>query len=606
MRALSLAATLVQFLTPLALFATGTELGEVARENQEPHKVAITSEPGGPEDPLRAAPTPTADPRAAEEAEREVGLAINDERLLWQLPDPDQALELHAGKEAEARAGDKRSEAAVHRRVQEWVSPVKRSRRLRLTLSDALHRALGTSFNIRVESYNPAIETTRVVEAEAAFDATFFYNMNNNKQDRPSGSAIAGTQIQTFVAEGGIRQLLPTGMQVSTSLSNQRYSNNFQFQTLNPQYFSQFVVEFRQPLLRGFGLDYNRAQINVAKNNRRISDLAFRRQVRDTLLSTEDAYWRLAQTRRLVPISARLIAALQQIDQELYERRHFDVLQIQISETKARLEAAKSDHVRILNEVRNAEDRLIALMNDPTVDLAGEVEIIPVDPSDGRTPVIWPRERLVVDRVAEVQAALDHREELTEAKLQIDNAKVYVGVAKNDALPRFDLVFRYAVDGLGKSADSSFDEVTKNDFTEYYVGVELELPVGNRARRAAERRARLQHAQTIAGLERLFEQVILDINVAVRRLNTAFDVIQPNFASMEATEDRLVSIVVRAERKDWLQLNQELNSHQALATTRQTMLDSLASYNIAIVELEKSKGTLLEYDGVSITAEVDH
>ncbi len=540
-------------------------------------------------------------PEPVEEADER----IKGARLLRHLPDPEEAEVQHRRLQTEAEAKEKQAEAISHRHVLEWVAPVKRSEQLWLTLPDTLHRALANNFAIRVESYNPAVETTRLVEAEAMFDATFFLNISNNKQDRPSGSVLAGTQIQTFNIEGGIRQLLPTGMQVSTSLSTQRSWNNFQFQTIKPEYFSQFVVQFQQPLLRGFGLDFNRSQIKIARNNRCIADLGFRQRVRDILLDTETAFWRLAQSRRLVPVSARLIAGYQRIYEELYQRRHFDVLLIQISETKARLEAAKSDHVRVLNEVRNAEDRLISLMNDPAVDLADDIEIIPVDVCDGRSPIRLPYEQVVIDRLAEVQAALDHREELKEAKLQIDNAKIYVGAAKNDALPRFDVLFRYAVDGLGKTADSSFDEVTKNDFHEYYVGLEFEVPIGNRQRRAAERRARLTHAQAIAALKQVFEQVILDVNVSARRLNTAYDVLQPNYASMQASEDRLESTVVRAERKDWLQLNQELNAHQALAHARQTMLDSLASYSIAIVELERSKGTLLEYDGVVITGQTE-
>jgi len=528
---------------------------------------------------------------------------IDDAKLLSHIPDPEQALTWHAHQEKEV--GTRKSEATFHRDIMDLISPVKRPERMWLTLPDALHRALANSFAIRIESYNPAIETTRVVEAEAVFDAVFFLNVTNNKQNVPTTTIMQGTQAQTFNMQGGIRQLLPTGMAMTTSLS---LSRNWQktdprFQTVNPAYFSAFVVDFRQPLLRGFGLDYNRSQIRVSKNNRRVADLAFRRRVRDTMLDTETAFWQLAQARRLVPISARLVAAYRQLYGELYERRDFDVLWVTIAETKARLEAARSDHVRVLNEVRNAEDRLIVMMNDAAVDLADVIEIIPADSSDVRSPVFIPCEELLVDRLAEVQAALDHREELGEAKLQIDNAKIYVGAAKNEALPSFDLLFRYTVDGLGKSADAAFDEVTKNDFHEYFVGVELELPVGNRSRRAALQRARLQYAQAIAGLEQTFEQVILDVNVSVRKLETSHDVIQPNYASMQASEERLNSIIARAERKDWFQLNQELTAHQALANSRRATLDSLANYNIAIVGLEKAKGTLLEYNGVSITAE---
>ncbi|MCP4591653.1 MAG: TolC family protein [bacterium] len=532
-------------------------------------------------------------------------VVLTDERLRWHLPDPDRALEVHAS--LKAAAGASGAESAFHSHVIELIDPVHREARMRLCLSETLHRALANNFAIRVESYNPAIDTTRVVEAEAAFDATFFLDISNAKQNVPTTSVLQGTNAQAFDIKGGIRQLLPTGMQMSTSFSTNRTWQQVdeRFQSINPAYFSQFVVEFRQPLLRGFGLGFNRSQINISKNNRRISDEAFRRKVRDTLLDVETAYWRLAQSRRLVPISARLIAGYQRIYEDLWQRREFDVLPIQINETKARLEAARSDHVRVLNEVRNAEDILIALMNDPLVDLADDMELIPTDVDDARNPLTLPREQVILDRVAEVQAALDHREEIREARWRIGNARLLVGVAKNDALPRFDLVFQYAVDGLGKSADRSFDEVTKNDFHEYFVGVELELPVGNRARRAAERRARLQHAQSIAALEQLFEQVILDVNMAVRQVNTLFDVIRPNLVSLEASEDRLESIIIRAERKDFTQLSMELDAHRGLAAARQALLESLASYNVAIIEVEKAKGTLLEYNSVSLAGQLE-
>ena len=77
------------------------------------------------------------------------------------------------------------------------------------------------------------------------------------------------------------------------------------FQQLNPEYFSNITLEMRQPLLRGFGIDYNQAFIVIAKNDRRISHLAFKRQIRDTLLQVEELYWRLVQARRDVVITAR-------------------------------------------------------------------------------------------------------------------------------------------------------------------------------------------------------------------------------------------------------------------------------------------------------------
>ncbi|MCP4591683.1 MAG: hypothetical protein GY842_13160, partial [bacterium] len=72
-----------------------------------------------------------------------------------------------------------------------------------------------------------------------------------------------------------------------------------------------------------------------------------------------------------------------------------------------------------------------------------------------------------------------------------------------------------------------------------------------------------------------------------------------------ASEDRLESIIIRAERKDFTQLSMELDAHRGLAAARQALLESLASYNVAIVEVEKAKGTLLEYNSVSLAGQLE-
>ena len=238
---------------------------------------------------------------------------------------------------------------------------------------------LRTTSLFGVSSYNPAIEATRVVEAEAAFDAAFFTTISNNKVDRPSGSPFVSTKTQAFNSRSGIRKLLATGMQVETAYSIQRSSTNFQYQTVNPEWFDQFVVSFRQPLLRGFGIDVNRSQVRLQKLSQRKATQTFRRDVRETLRSAEVAYWRLVQARRNLVISAKLLGSFEQIFTFLDERKDFDVYRIQLADVRARLEASKVDFVELVANVRIAEDQLIALMNDPEVDLADDIQIIPTD-----------------------------------------------------------------------------------------------------------------------------------------------------------------------------------------------------------------------------------
>jgi outer membrane protein TolC len=224
--------------------------------------------------------------------------------------------------------------------------------------------------------------------------------------------------------------------------------------------------------------------------------------------------------------------------------------------------------------------------------LADDIEIIPVDVPT-RMPVL-------LDPAGELQTALDNRSEIVEAKLGIDSARIQVGAAKNQSMPQLDVIFRYAVDGLGGSQHDAFDEVSKHDFTEYLFGLEFEIPIGNRRARAALKAAELTYSQAIAGLKQAYEQVMLDVNIAVREVQVTYDQIEPNFQSAEASADQVESIQLRAENQNFLTLNNELNARQALAQARADLLGSMIDYGIALIDLERAKGTLLRYNNINL------
>ncbi len=459
-------------------------------------------------------------------------------------------------------------------------------------MADCLQKALAHNFLIETQSYSPAVETTRTVEALAEFDAVFFATINNSKIDRPSGSQLASASIDQFSSTYGIRKRLASGMQVSGFYELNRQKIALSFQNINPAYSSTFNLEMRQPLLRGFGIDFNRARIRVAKNNREISDWTFKRQIRDTLRNVDELYWRLVQARRDIAITVRLLGQFEAIYDYLVARREFDVIPVQLAATKARLERSRADFIRKRATVFDTQQRLLAALNDPTLPIGGDAEIIPVD---------FPQlSELVVDPIAEAQTALDNRSELKEQELNIANARIAVGQAKNLELPQLDVTFRYSIDGLSNKADRSFDQMSGSNFQSYFITVQFELPLGNRAARAATTRARLQTAQAEALLRARFEEIILDVHVAARQMGTSFEQINPIFESAQSREREVESTVARAERKDLNTLNSELAARQALASERRAMLNALVEYNIAIVDLERAKGTLLQYNNIDV------
>lgn len=520
---------------------------------------------------------------------------ISTEQLRQELPSPEQARERAVSLLEQARKDNNEAQLVYHSSVIKRIDTIRREKQLPLTLEQVLARTLANNYTIQTVSYNPAVETTRVVEAEAAFDAVFFTTVSNRKIDQPTASQLASSGAEFFNLGIGVRKLLPTGTLVTGQYGLGRTKQSFSFQTLNPAYTSSFSIDIRQPLLRGYGVDLNRSTIVIARNNRRISDLAFRRQIRDTLRSAEELYWRLVQARRDVIITALEVADFEEIYQYLVARRDFDILPVNIYASRADMEATRVDFVRRRDFMLDAEDRLISLMNDPSINLVDNVELIPTD--------FPPAERIVIDRLAEVQTALDNRTEIHEQELRIANAKVFVGQAKNSQLPQLDLAVTTTFQGLGASADRSFDEVTRSNFINYEISVQFELPIGNRAPRAARRRAELQHSQAMAQLRRVLEDIILDVNLAARQVETSYDQINPSFASVQARRRELESHIARAERKDVGTLNTELGARRALAGTRRALINAIVDCNIALTDLERAKGTLLQYNNVVVPTE---
>jgi len=521
--------------------------------------------------------------------------AITAEEIHDQIPDPADEAERVAQQLARPDFLDR--DRKRYQRLLERLNATRRPEAIRLSLTDAIRRALLNSYFLQASAYEPAIAATQIVEAEAQFDAVYYANYAWNKQDTPTASQLMSTASDARNFTSGVRKLLATGTQVQLGYEVTRNWTTLIFATLNPSYTNNFFVEFRQPFLRGFGLDFNRSQIERYRLDRRISIERLRREIRETVFEVTQAYWALFQARRTVTILARLIFELERWVQILEERSKWDVIISDVHLMTSRIERNKAELVRIRSELEKSEDGLKLLMNDPDLNLASEFEIIPVD-----APTVEP---LVLDRFGEVAAALMHRAELREAKLAIEQAELAVGVAKNQALPKLDVLFRYVVDGLGANWHNALGQLGENDFHEYILSLEFEWPIGNRGPEAALRRTRLQQAQAIAAHRGRIESTIREVNDAIRDIQSNFEQIPPSLNATRAAWSHLQDEIARVLKYDRTTVLRVIDSTTELATDRQQLLQSLTNYNIGLINLERQKGTLLEYNNILIRGDDD-
>jgi outer membrane protein TolC len=142
--------------------------------------------------------------------------------------------------------------------------------------------------------------------------------------------------------------------------------------------------------------------------------------------------------------------------------------------------------------------------------------------------------------------------------------------------------------------------MSTSNYQDYFVGLSFQYPIGNRGPRAELKKAVLQRNQAISGLKQVIEGIVMEVNVAVRGLQTAYYQLTPSKESVDAAEQNLAAIIARKTTLSPEYLDVQLNAQTSLAQARQVLLNALTSYNIAVVELERSKDTLLNYDNVVI------
>ncbi|MDD4889468.1 MAG: TolC family protein [Phycisphaerae bacterium] len=468
---------------------------------------------------------------------------------------------------------------------------------MRLSLQETLRRALANSLDIKVESYSPGIAAQDVIAAEAAFDAVIFADGQFSKLDSGSNSTIAGMTGESESRNGdfGFKKTMATGGQFSATYKANRLWAEQPLQRFNPHYENDATLQLTQPLLKNAGVDVNRAQIRVNANKREAAQYGFRKKVIDTLAQVEQGYWQLFLARQSLALGQELLARTEMTHARVVERLQWDALPVNVSQAASAVASRRANVIRLAADVRDAEDQLKNLLNDPALPLTTDIALIPVD-----EPVT---EELAADPQRELWTALENRPELFEARLNVANANIARGVARNQQLPKLDMFLQWNLNGLRENFPETNEQILHGDLQDYVVGVSFEFPIGNRAANANYRKSSLQVDQAVTSYHKAVSDVMLQIQVALRDVQTSYREIVSNRDAVRAATENLSALIARRVGMTPEYLNLELQTQETQANARRALLGAIANYNIAIVKLEQAKGTLLQYDRVELAAE---
>jgi len=492
-----------------------------------------------------------------------------------------------------------------------WDSHVTNSLRDQQPLPADIHTllflAIQHSNQIKIAKRDPLIRETAIQEADSRFDWVRYLNTAWNDTSQPIGNALTagGTATQfndnTFQATGGVRRLTRYGGILDISQQFGWQDNNSVFLTPDQQATSQFTVSYTHPLLRGRGLAYNNSLVFLAKLDAEVAQQEFMATLQEEFLDITRSYWALYQERATLAHQTRLFLKTQKVFQTLNARKNVDTQGTQLITASSALENRRADLIRAKTAVTNAETRLRGLINAPELANTDVAELIPAEP-----PVM---DFIQADLQNEIYNAIQQRPEIKAAIQQVKAGANQLGIAQHELLPQLNLVTQGFLNGL--QGDSDFSGSFTDQFTtgapSYSIGLQYELPIGNRLAKARVCRRKHELSRLQDEYSRAVEAVATEVDIAVRELNTSYKELGAKGRALAAAEAEANTIeqrwlrLVDGSGSAALNLESLLRAQERVTETEREYVESILTYNLAMVNLKRSNGSLLQTENVNVS-----
>ncbi len=254
--------------------------------------------------------------------------------------------------------------------------------------------------------------------------------------------------------------------------------------------------------------------------------------------------------------------------------------------------------------IKNA---LTKSLDDPVL------EAMPVIPTDRLESTQAAAGQAVQDLIAQ---ALHDRPELAESDVDLINRQISRKAAKNALLPSLSLTGFYGGSGLAgplnpiynvlglpnsSNVPSGFTGAVENAFNnsspDYYIGLNLNIPLRNRVAKADQYRSELEYRQ--AELRR--EQLKKQIRIEVRNAQYALEQTAARVDAARKARDlaqRTFEIMQKEQTLGAGSTYQTMTAQRDLAVAELDLVTAMTVYEKAKVELDRATGSTLEHNGI--------
>jgi outer membrane protein len=440
------------------------------------------------------------------------------------------------------------------------------------------------------------------------FDPSFAMNFSVDRTTSPLSTAVvtglSSVTTSTTALQTRYSQAFTTGTTISVGFNNQRQSSNSKRLIYNPAFVSTFSFTVTHQLLNGAGFGVNRRFMEVAKNERRISEEAYRQQLITTLAQAQNIYWDLVAARDSVRAAEASLNVARQLYQDNKLREEIgNISYLDVVTAESEVAARQRDFVVAQTNLQLREVDLKNILSRKIGTALSEAHIDAVDslpePQDADVPKLSEA----------LSSAMKDRPELRQAEGNILNQEVAIKYVRNLIKPTLTLFGtlnsaglygnRTVVDPISGNIiavlpggfSQAFRQVRDFAFPEYAFGFSLSIPILNRSAQADNLRARLEQRQAQTSLQMTRSDIDLEVRKAVIGLIQAKSQVE---AARKATE---LSTQILSAEETRLQSGVStpytvIQRQRDLLAAQLAEVQARASYAKAIVEVNRSTGVL--------------
>lgn len=474
-----------------------------------------------------------------------------------------------------------------------------------LTLETAVALALEKNLDIQVSRLEPQSVDFTVAGLKNIYRPSLSATLGQRDQVQlPTNQLNGGARVSngTSTYNFGVSQPVPYfGGSYTVNFFNSRLDTSNTFANFNPSYTVTLNAAYSQPLIRGFKIDNNRQQLQVALLSRDVSEESARATVFQTLANVRNAYWDLVFAQSAVDVARRAMELADKLVQDNQARVEVGTLApLDIVQAQAEAATRRQNLAAAEATASTAELTLKRFLVSGTDDPLWRVSIRPVDlPSLAPAPT---------DIEGAIRTALAGRTDVTTAKKNLDANDVNLRFFENQSRPALDLNANYGLQGLGGTAflrapgnlggaviatipggySDAIDVLTNGNYPTWNVSLTFSYPLMSSQAESQVARTKIQRTQAQTRLRALEVQIAAEVANAALTVQSNLRRVEAATAARELAQKRLEAEQSRFE----VGLTTNFFVVQAqrdLRDAANTELRALADYRKSLVNFERAQ-----------------